>query len=363
MDEDKNPDLQEDRLTIKEEYFKAVEKYLDTISKSQIEIDRVLSVYKWLAGCITILIIFGIGLGTYLTATSFSGLKADMRENIRGQFDYMKEKTSQDFSSLSNKLTSDFERNISDVESKVKNRVDEEFNKDNIRTLVQEKAQEYTAKNVHKYMEERVEGAIQPISSSLKEIEREAKKIDEDSKEAQISINRQLEDLNKRNRLMKLADIAIDKNDADSFRELLKYGTTDTTSAASGELARVKLAYLAGIYRPNEPLTVTEADGSKNIGQNIKTSTLIKTLKTDKFWEARAKAAELLGSRSEKGVPEVLLEACQVDKQLAVVRAVIQGFTTITGHAYDVLECNSLEAWWAENKSAIDKRLKPIDSK
>jgi len=86
-------------------------------------------------------------------------------------------------------------------------------------------------------------------------------------------------------------------------------------------------------------------------------------LGTDSAWEHRAKAAQLLASRSQLGVPDALLEACKQDKHLEVVKIAISSFSTLTGHRHDVLECDDYEKWWSENKPRIDKNLKPLDTK
>jgi hypothetical protein len=355
MDSHKNSDLEKEKMIKGEEYFVAVQKYLDIIDRAHKEVDNVRSVYKWLAGCIAFILASGIAVGGFLTYNSLRDMRTEMRENtnretehMKTAVEYMKSKFSQDFSLQFNTLKVGLERNMSDVEKNVNKRIDEEFNKENIQVMVQEKAKEYTEKNVHKYIEQKVGSTIKPISSNLNEQNR--------------ILTAQVDALSKRNQMMKLADDAIVKSDADSFRELCKYEGTDLESVASGEVMRVKAMYVAGSRLMDQDMTFIAPDGSKEVGNKMKTSRLMKILKTDTSWENRAKSAMMLRLRHEKGVPDFLLAVCKEDKNLEVIRQALQSFHNITGKMVDVLECNYAEKFWREKKSEIDKTLKPIDS-
>jgi vacuolar-type H+-ATPase subunit F/Vma7 len=339
-----------------QEYHTMIQKYLDIVDRSQREVDSVRNVYKWLAGCLAIILAAGVATLGITSYNNLRDMKQEMRDNIsvetanlKTQADYLKSKTSQDFSLLSNNLRYGLERSVTGFEKKVHDRIDEEFKKENIRLLVQEKAAEYTEKNVHNYIEERVNRTITPIASNLRE--------------QNELLTKQVDGWNKRSKLMKLSDEAIENCNAQSFKELLKYKGTDLEQSASAEVTRVKIAFASTSRIINETLTVTEPDGSKKVNNDIKTSMLIKILKTDSSWESRVNAARLLGSRSQVGVPDSLLEACREDNHLEVVRIALNSFKAITGHSHDVLMCDGYEKWWSGNKDKIVEKLKPLDSK
>jgi hypothetical protein len=91
----------------------------------------------------------------------------------------------------------------------------------------------------------------------------------------------------------------------------------------------------------------------------IPTSILIRSfLKGSNRWQIRERAAELLRTRSERGVPDALLEACH-DKSLDVIRTSLNSFKSITGfESTDVFGCDEAKQWWKENKSEKEKNLK-----
>lgn len=233
----------------------------------------------------------------------------------------------------------------------------------------------FSYRNFHESREERIKAsealtqataAKDLVAMTKRRLDQEVKRFGSLIKQAEIKLIKVedvVNDLNKRSKLMKLADKAIAKDDADSYRELLKYETTNIGLEATSENMRVKSLYLAGSLLSPESLSVTTSDGSKKVDADIPTSTLVEVLKKDKSFESRAKAARLLGSRSQSGVPEVLLEVCKKDKSLEVTKSALQSFATITGYRTDVLECTYAEEWWSKNRIEYGKRLKPINSK
>lgn len=345
-----------ERQDQKQNEVNQVDALLKIIDRSDKEYDKLLGIYRILIGAITVIVITGIGIGGYFTYKSHKDMLdehraqvKDMRDDLKDQMKDMKQKTDENLTFLQNRSNEKLTTVVKDVGNKVNTRIDEEFKKENIQTLIQQKAQEYTEKNVHNYIGEKVDSTIKPIETSLRE--------------QNETLTQQVADWSNRSKIMKLSDEAIEKCDAQSFKELFKYKGTDLEFAASAEISRVKIAYVSASRMINETLTVTELDGSRKSNNEIKTSTLMKILKTDSSWESRMKAAQLLNNRSEEGVPDALLEAAKKDKHLEVVKHSLLSFGIITGYRHDVLESVKYEEWWSQNKSKIAKKLKPLDSK
>jgi hypothetical protein len=270
--------------------------------------------------------------------------------------------------SLNEKVQEALIGEVNKIQQKIAIRLDTEFKTPRIQKLIEDKAKEFTEKEAKKYIEEKVDDAIKPVTTNLNQIEREAKKTNETINNTQSRIDKQFSILAKqtdvlmqRSKLTTFADKALE-GDAESFRELLKYEGTDMETAALGEIARVKNLYLVAYRNTATTLTVIEPDGSKKVDAEIQTSRLMRILKTDSSWENRAKAAQLLGGRNQKGVPDALIEACN-DKRLDVIRDALRSFSSLTGRRGDILECKYFDKWWVENKSEIDKKLKELDSK
>lgn len=171
--------------------------------------------------------------------------------------------------------------------------------------------------------------------------------------------------LEERNRLIGLADIAIADGKREAFEELENFVNNPTqselVSAANAEILRVKAFYLIGtrikgvhIYAPG-PFNI----GDKSVDEQISTKDLISALQNNPEWQIRAKAAELLGRRQEKGVLEALLQAMHRDQRLDVVKVALDSFESITGFSSnDVFGYEAAEEWWSNNKQEIDKKLK-----
>ena len=172
----------------------------------------------------------------------------------------------------------------------------------------------------------------------------------------------EVQTLKERNMLTKLGDKAIAEGSSNALEELKSYiknpKKVELKSFAIAEILRVKIFYISGTRMKGMSITTTLADGTKKLNADIPTSYLIDALKNNADWIARAKAAELLGSRIERGVPESLIAAFQ-DARLDVAKTALDSFASITGFtSNDVLGFSYAEEWWEKNKSEASKKLK-----
>jgi HEAT repeat protein len=89
-------------------------------------------------------------------------------------------------------------------------------------------------------------------------------------------------------------------------------------------------------------------DGTVKKDGDIPTTKLIENL-SDPDWKVRAAAAELLGERKEKGVPEILLKVARTDVHLEAVRAASASFKSIVqGPEPSNIDIDDFNQWLKE---------------
>jgi hypothetical protein len=93
----------------------------------------------------------------------------------------------------------------------------------------------------------------------------------------------------------------------------------------------------------------------------------------DADWKVRARAAMLIGRRTEKGVPDNLLHVARTDKDLRVVSNALISFGYVTGRInrpraageeiinltqfVEMFDIHKLEQWWKEHSTEVNERL------
>lgn len=153
------------------------------IDRSDKEVDRVYRVYRTLAGAVTL--ILGIGIATigYVSYNSVKDMRIDLREEmstIRArtsqEMNDFKQRTSEEFILLKNHLKSEQEMIVTNVGKKVNQRMEDEFNKENIQTLVNAKATERIDKIADSLIGQQIEIKIDP---KIKVAEEKIKNVDQ----------------------------------------------------------------------------------------------------------------------------------------------------------------------------------------
>ena len=92
---------------------------------------------------------------------------------------------------------------------------------------------------------------------------------------------------------------------------------------------------------------------------NLPTERLIAALSIQENWKIRAKCAEHLKSRKEKGVHEALLNSIKNDAHLEVRKKAMDSFQRVTGFkSSDVFDYAPALKWWDKNKENIYENLK-----
>jgi hypothetical protein len=173
-----------------------------------------------------------------------------------------------------------------------------------------------------------------------------------------------------------LTDKAISQGDRGALEEILRIAQTSPDNSPIKPLAREHyigvVMSLPSQYHSSPFLVVKLEDGTLKREGEIPTTRLITSL-SDVDWNVRARAAMLLGGRSEKGVPDILLQVTRTDKNLRVIGNALISFGYITkrvarpiaaGQAaisqtqfIEMYDIDKLEQWWKEHFTEVNERL------
>lgn len=160
-----------------------------------------------------------------------------------------------------------------------------------------------------------------------------------------------------------LSDYAISQGNADAFEKLKKVVSKadihgNVMSAALAKILQIKSFYGTNTRIFGLNLYSENSSGDRKENQEIPTFVLLRELKNGPLWQARAKAAILLGERKQKGIAERLLESMIRDNNLNVRKAALNGFSNLTGfNPSDVFGFDSAYRWWNDNQFAVNEGL------
>jgi hypothetical protein len=182
----------EERSERKQDQIDVLEKLEKLIDRSDKEVDRVYKVYRILAGAVTIILAVGIGTLGYVSYNSLKDMRSDMREEMSAirartsqEMNDLKHKTSEESAFLRDRLKSEQATIVADVGKKVNQRVEDEFNKENIQTLVNAKASERIDKIADSLIGQQIEKRIDP---KIKAAEDKVKSLDEQVGKTETSV-------------------------------------------------------------------------------------------------------------------------------------------------------------------------------
>jgi hypothetical protein len=246
---------------------------------------------------------------------------------------------------------------MSRLETVLNKRIDAEFKTERIQNTVTKVAEKQAASLLR--------DAVQPKIDSFDAFLRS---LTEQNKANFDAINGELAILRERNRLMQLYDRAVNEADRKALEELMKIQDepTNPLAALAGSLVlQVKNFYLFGTRLGDYQLVIhrfglsdIELPSAAHSPESYSVDDLISGLRHDEDWHARAKCADLLGSRKVKSVPDELLRAAKTDKNLEVVRNALRSFCEVTGYTKpDVFAYQPAENWWREHMDDVNAKL------
>lgn len=280
------------------------------------------------------------------------------------------------------------------IRHSVQVRLDKEFASKNIKTLISNAALRAAQSKTKQMMETTLKPAVTRAMAEIqqqrnivmqfteefrKDSSRNILKIQNEIREEHQEQKRSLDNLRKQYTVEigqlqplvdfqgKLKDIEILKDNAirgdfDAYQKLTSYKSSDKDLAAADQTAiiEVKEPYLVGNRTAGISIWLLNRDGTKGLSDGkIPSAGLISVfLLSNKPWQMRAKAAQLLGSRRDVGVAEALLTAMQHDRNLWVRRAALLSFQTLTGfRPNDAFDFEGAATWWKKNKSNYLKNI------
>ena len=209
---------------------------------------------------------------------------------------------------------------------------------------------------------EKLRQRVEKADKSLNTFTEKQKKLSKDVKNLKTELTTEIKKLKERNEIVTLADAAIALSKAASYEELMRRfrklkENDELYNIALSSILRIKDHYLFSSRVGQIDLILVKSDGTKIKNDKLTTENLINALQGDQKWPWRAKAAILLRSRKEKGVPEILIKYMG-DESLDVRRECIRAFGILTGYYnVDVLDYDKSIEWWKEHKEEWESKL------
>jgi len=321
-----------------------IKMYQDIVDRAHSEVNSVREVYKWLCVGLGMIISTGIGFAAYLTYSNVRDMRADMkadradmRANMKDELELMKIKAKQDYLMLEANLKTSVENKAQYVQKTVNSRIDAEFNKDNINTLVTNKAQERIDTIADIYIGKQVEQKITPHI---------------------ISFNKNLKEFD--NKVEFNAALSAAQNDDRESFELLRKWANDKkhpfTKKAQESVDGI-------IYSKNSTFQYLTWEGNSypwKPGVDPSKLTLIdlkKQYKADALPGFRNSLLDYLSSRKDipnKDKLKFLHEVLQTDKSLDVSIHAIQLFNEISGQNFDPFDSKTVLDWYSKHSREIE---------
>ena len=195
---------------------------------------------------------------------------------------------------------------------------------------------------------------------SLNTFTERQKKLSEEVNEIKTELKAEVKKLKERNEIVALADAAITEGATDLYEELMRRSeklkpNDDLFHIIFSSILRVKQFYSNVNRVKNVDVEIITIDGRRFKNNEATTEQLITVLLKTPQWHVRAKAAQLLKKRKERGVPDALIKGMK-DKRLDGRVMCIKSFEALTGFDNpDTLEYNHSIKWWSEHKEEFEK--------
>jgi len=215
------------------------------------------------------------------------------------------------------------------------------------------------AENIIKRLED-VEKTAQSTKDDLKKIQKE-------SSVMFLKLDTLISKENKIFEIQKLQDQALE-GDFSSYELLKEYNSEDLdlNERARSAILSIKGFYIGKTKIKGFEIFTKDEEGNQVKGENFETSWLMDDLIQNKDWRVRARAAELLKSHKEIGVPEALLDSMENDPNLWVRKEALNSFESVTGFkANDVFqfETGIPRKWYVKNQEEISNIINSKNEK
>lgn len=257
---------------------------------------------------------------------------------------------------------------MSQLQTTLNKRIDEEFKTERIQKTIADVAKQQAGSLLRDSVQPQIDKVRSETEAKVASFDAFLKALREQNKANFGTLNSELGTLKERNRLMQLADRAVNDGDRKALDELMKIKAdpqNPLVGLAGSLIFQVKNFYLQGTKLGDYKLVLnrfgladTQMLGNPPAPESYSVGDLIFGLQDGADWRVRAKSADLLGTRRTKSVPEALLVAVKTDGHLEVVRNALRSFVMITGYVSpDVFEYQPAEDWWREHADEINRNL------
>ena len=256
------------------------------------------------------------------------------------------------------------------VERKVEALILEQFQEPRIKNIMKSVAKNQAKEIIENNLNPEIAKANLSITKKTNLFNKDITQLKSNYDSQLKALKTEVDYIKQRNTLLKLGDLAIATGDAFSFDKLNdlitdKNETNDEfKTIARSEVFRIKshfalMTRIKGVDpRWEDPKTKKYVEIN-----DIPTEILIKGLNDSKQWQNRAKLAEYLQHRKEKGVPDALLRAIKKDLHLEVREKAMKSFERVTGfESLDVFNHGPAKVWWNKNKKNIENNLKELQT-
>jgi len=198
------------------------------------------------------------------------------------------------------------------------------------------------------------------VSNNIDEFDKYLKELKTKYDQDYDSLSSEVAILKKRNEIMKFGDLGTQAANRSALEELTKISReskdASLKTAANSEIARIK-SFWVGVTRLQGQNFIK--NGVTKEDDDFTTTELIEEMLSNPKWDVRALAAQALGKRKERGVPEALIKCIKDDRNLEVVKDAVKSFDRVTGYKNpDVFSSIHIEKWWGENVEETASKLK-----
>lgn len=309
----------------------SIQMYQDIVDRAHKEVEFVRKAYIWLGSLITIIISVGLVTATFFTYKSLR----DMRSDLRDEVELMKKKASQDYAVLTSEMKLSVGNKIQDVERTVNNRIDSEFNKDNIQGLVKEKAQQRIDKIADLMIGQQVEKKITP-------------KIDQ--------VDAKIKNLNAITEFS-ITSTAAQYDDMSAFEQLRKW-SNDKSYPFRARAEKV----LNGIITAENTEFLTSGESysyAKKADTDISKlnmNSLLARYRASHASDERNEIFEHVSKRSDitkREKIDFVVEILKKDNSLRIKRKAGLAFNGFTGQQLDPLQPKAILEWYDKNATKI----------
>lgn len=245
----------------------------------------------------------------------------------------------------------------------MRNVIEERFSDERIEKLVLETAS--------KKVPALVEGELAPVVALFKnqaeqkinELESFVQQRRSQVQEDQLMFSSELAFIEQKNQISRLEDDVIKSGSRAAYEKLLAFQKNpplpQLSESVGAALARIQNYYEQSLSSQRYSMTYMGPSNFEYRDESIPLNALFSILRHDADPARRAKAADLLRSWKNQGVPEVLLEAARKDTHLLVVRNAIRSFASVTGfRASNALDYSTASQWWESSQKTVTQNLK-----